>query len=381
MSQEQQSGLARRVVHQLSDTLFGNWLPSARQCLDSVRAPEVVREEEPNQANRMQQAGKRADSLAAMINPIEGYLVNLQSVLLWDKPYNSAVALIALNCFYLLIISWTRRFYSVLFFGCFFATAYKLWTNKIWPEIRVPVPEDQLSNEDWTPLHPTALSAPEIVAFMNHCVDMVSASCDWLLQLRRDNHGSFCLLVTSVFAVCAIIGKTVPGVVIVYILLMTIALGPGIGLHILPSGWLDQVRRLTTGDSTGSGSSSRLALDDDEQQDEHLNLSQQLIRELSSDSVGQDEQVTLDQELGLTDRPEVITTSDTERKVSTGSGINIVAGHFSSSKSSASLSSQTDDNMADEFEILSENEINEILDSENSVSTVKPKLSLLESDL
>ena len=174
-----------------------------------------------------------------------------------------------------LIISWTRRFYSVLFLAVFFFHLYKLWTNSIWPEIRgksfcnfnypytilcknisiflitsVPLPTDQdepeerlacvslfvfppllltlnindhhslylIFNHSWTPVHPQAFSAPEINYYIDVMLDLVACVFDWFVELRKQNHGFFCLLVSSIFVLTAFIGKAVPGVLIVYTL-------------------------------------------------------------------------------------------------------------------------------------------------------------------
>ena len=43
------------------------------------------------------------------------------------------------------------------------AFVYSTWVNRIWPEIRVPIPEDERpDSESFTPMHPDCLSGPEV---------------------------------------------------------------------------------------------------------------------------------------------------------------------------------------------------------------------------
>lgn len=47
-------------------------------------------------------------------------------------------------------------------------------------------------------------------------MDMILATVDWFVNLRKSNHGFFCILVSSIFILAALIGRVVPGVVVVY---------------------------------------------------------------------------------------------------------------------------------------------------------------------
>ena len=40
----------------------------------------------------------------------------------------------------------------------------------------------------------------------------------WLIELRRSNHGFFCLIITGFLIMTAFIGKIIPGVIIIYAL-------------------------------------------------------------------------------------------------------------------------------------------------------------------
>ena len=70
----------------------------------------------------------------------------------------------------------------------------------------------------WTSLHPRFLSAPEISQYLNQSLSMIKNVYTWLYNLRLTHPGIFCILLSTIFIVTALIGRFVPGVVIVYII-------------------------------------------------------------------------------------------------------------------------------------------------------------------
>lgn len=54
----------------------------------------------------------------------------------------------------------------------------------------------------------------------------------------------FCVLSTSAFAMTALLGRMVSGVLILYSLLMAVTLGPGIALYVIPEAWYEHVEAL-----------------------------------------------------------------------------------------------------------------------------------------
>lgn len=43
---------------------------------------------------------ERDSTFVRLLGPFEAYLVSIQSLLIWERPYLSAVALVAVNCFF-----------------------------------------------------------------------------------------------------------------------------------------------------------------------------------------------------------------------------------------------------------------------------------------
>lgn len=142
-----------------------------------------------------------------------------------------------------LVVSCSRRFYSFVALVAAVIFMYKTWVNNIWPEIRVPVPEGE-DNEQWTPVHPQLLSVPELSRYITDWSDSVRKWVTNVILLRKTNPGLFCILASSTFAMMAVLGRMMSGVLILYSLLMAVTLGPGIALYVIPATWYEQVDAL-----------------------------------------------------------------------------------------------------------------------------------------
>ncbi|XP_070388287.1 reticulophagy regulator 3 isoform X4 [Dermacentor albipictus] len=142
-----------------------------------------------------------------------------------------------------LVVSCSRRFYSFVALIAAVVFMYKTWVNSIWPEIRVPPPEGE-DNEQWTPVHPQVFSVPELSRYITDWSESVRKWVANVILLRKTNPGLFCILASSTFAMTAVLGRMVSGVLILYSLLMAVTLGPGIALYVIPATWYEQADAL-----------------------------------------------------------------------------------------------------------------------------------------
>lgn len=164
-----------------------------------------------------------------------------------------------------LVVSCSRRFYSFVALIAALVFMYKTWVDKIWPEIRVPIPEGE-DNEQWTPVHPQVFSVPELSRYITDWSESIRKWVANVILLRKTNPGLFCILASSTFAMTAVLGRMMSGVLILYSLLMAVTLGPGIALYVIPDTWYEQFdalvriasgkppRRKLQGDGGGEGS-------------------------------------------------------------------------------------------------------------------------------
>ncbi|XP_077555591.1 reticulophagy regulator 3 isoform X3 [Haemaphysalis longicornis] len=142
-----------------------------------------------------------------------------------------------------LVVSCSKRFYSFVALVAAVVFMYKTWVNSIWPEIRVPPPEGE-DSEQWTPVHPQVFSVPELSRYITDWSESVRKWLANVILLRRTNPGLFCILASSTFAMTALLGRMVSGVLILYSLLMAVTLGPGIALYVIPATWYEQADAL-----------------------------------------------------------------------------------------------------------------------------------------
>uniref|UniRef100_A0A131YLS4 RETREG1-3/ARL6IP-like N-terminal reticulon-homology domain-containing protein n=1 Tax=Rhipicephalus appendiculatus TaxID=34631 RepID=A0A131YLS4_RHIAP len=239
--------------------------------------------------------------LERVLGPFEAHLISIQSLLIWERPYVSAAAFVAVNCLFWLVVSCSRRFYSFVALIAAVIFMYKTWVNNIWPEIRVPVPEGE-DNEQWTPVHPQVFSVPELSRYITDWSESIQKWVANVILLRKTNQGLFCILGVSTFAMTAVLGRMMSGVLILYSLLMAVTLGPGIVLYVIPGTWYEQFdalvriasgkppRRQLQGDGGGEGSVPTNTEEEQDELEEFLPkmdekvLAKQLSLSLESDS-------------------------------------------------------------------------------------------------
>lgn len=220
----------------------------------------------PRQGNN-ENLDRPESTFASMISKIEQYIIPIQALLIWERPYISAVVLIAVNILFWYIVSLFKRVYSFVAIITLIIFGYKMGISKIWQEIRVPQPDDE-DTESWIPVHPQVLSAPELSHYLDEGLKYIKQWFIWLQDLRSRSHGVFCFIISSIFALLAFIGYVIPGVVITYTLLMTVLLGPGIVLFVLPPTLYDQLKDVIFPAITNQITSSNQ--NDDNENDEFL---------------------------------------------------------------------------------------------------------------
>lgn len=177
-------------------------------------------------------------------------VVAVLNLIAWEQPIISAVALITLNCLFWLVVSWNRRFYSILCLIAMVVFISRTVVKHILQEIRAQQQDEDFS-ESWTPVHPQVLSVPELSRYLNDAWSKTKLCWSDIWQLRESNHGLFCFLICAVFMVTALLGYLIPGVLVIYSLVLIITLGPGIILHLIPTAFYDHIAGFFSDDTTG----------------------------------------------------------------------------------------------------------------------------------
>ncbi|XP_049777387.1 reticulophagy regulator 3-like [Schistocerca cancellata] len=164
----------------------------------------------------------------------EPYVMKVQSVLIWENPVISVFCVVVVNILFWLVVNFQWRFYGLLFTLALTAILYDVWAQKCWPEISESLSEKTRRTLQVPPMQTRALTVPEISHYLSQAQSMLRDYYIWLKNMRDDQPGMFCCLMCASFLVLTVIGRTVPGCVIGYILIMTVMVGPGVCIHVLP---------------------------------------------------------------------------------------------------------------------------------------------------
>lgn len=174
----------------------------------------------------------------AALEPWESYMMTTQSLLIWEKPSRSIIALIAANVIFWLVVWSEPKLYFVLGSVGLGIFLHHQWLHCIWPEIRVPPQPGERHKDytdEWLHLNPSVLQAPEVGVLLE---DWCSSMHSWLsscLYYRRHRPALFCVSASSVFVMMLLAGQLVSGTALLYGLLMGMMLLPGVSRYALPA--------------------------------------------------------------------------------------------------------------------------------------------------
>ncbi|XP_005994086.1 reticulophagy regulator 3 [Latimeria chalumnae] len=164
-------------------------------------------------------------SLLDLLGPYEPLLTCLQSVLVWEKPLHSVLVYLGINVVFWFFALVPLRLVFLLAFSMILVVCIDQWKNKVWPEIKVAQADEQ-ETESWGFVEPKLLSVPELC----HHIAEVWVSCTTFLRnlkvFKAQNPGKFCLLVCGVFTFLAVLGRYIPGLLLLYIAMLAVMLWP-----------------------------------------------------------------------------------------------------------------------------------------------------------
>lgn len=169
-------------------------------------------------------------ALQSRLGPYEPVLTYLQSVLVWEKPFHCVLLYIVINVVFWFFALTSLRLIFLLASGMVVLVCLDTWRNKIWPEIRVRK-LDESENESWGLVHPGTLSVPELCHHIAEAWVSGVFLKSSIVQYKRQNPGTFCILTCGVFSCLAIIGRYIPGLVLSYSALLATLLTPLAAYH------------------------------------------------------------------------------------------------------------------------------------------------------
>ena len=211
---------------QLSLTMATSVFESTKQYLSGFRVPDW-KQLWYGQESDVRDHACDSKSQKSILVKFEYYLVKLQELSLWTEPQNSVGALVLIHFIYwYLTVTQNSPIYLLATMGMLWFV-YSTWTQRIWPAIRVPE-ADPGPNPDWTPVNPDVLSAPEMLKLWDDCKVQLLQIAKYLWNLRQNEPGKFCALMSFVFLVLAYIGTYITTLGLFYYVFVGYLTVPGV---------------------------------------------------------------------------------------------------------------------------------------------------------
>ncbi|XP_061906016.1 reticulophagy regulator 3 isoform X1 [Entelurus aequoreus] len=177
-------------------------------------------------------------ALQSQLGPYERLLTYLQSVLVWERPFQCVLLYLLVNVLFWFFALTSLRLLFLLASGLALLVCVDTWKNQIWPKFRAKS-ADEFESESlhgirlcsWGLVQPGVLSVPELChhvaeAWVSGLVLASSA-----LQFKRHNPGKFCILTCSLFSCFATTGRYIPGLVLSYLTVLAMLLAPLVAYH------------------------------------------------------------------------------------------------------------------------------------------------------
>ncbi|XP_029941807.1 LOW QUALITY PROTEIN: reticulophagy regulator 2-like [Salarias fasciatus] len=180
------------------------------------------------------------ERLQAWLSQYESPLLWLQRLLVWERPLHSISVALTLNTLFWLLSSTSLRPLFLLSVSLLGLMLLERWKPTL-PIITVQHAEARpAQSEAMSAEQQRLLSVPEL---SHHLAESYLTCCLYLqemLQYKRQNHGKFCAMMCSGCLVLAVVGHYVPGIMISYIIVLSVLLWPLVVYHEL-------IQRMYTG--------------------------------------------------------------------------------------------------------------------------------------
>lgn len=173
-----------------------------------------------------------------VLSQYEPLLLWLQRLLVWEKPVYSVSAAVTLNTLFWLISSTSLRPLFLLSVSLLGLMLLERWKHKL-PLCNVQQTEAPPTRRG-ADLEPRLLSVPELSRHLADSFLTCRLYVQDMLQYKRHHHGKFCALMCSGCVALAMVGHYVPGVMISYIIVLSVLLWPLVVYHEL-------IQRMYTG--------------------------------------------------------------------------------------------------------------------------------------
>ncbi|KAG7463982.1 hypothetical protein MATL_G00182410 [Megalops atlanticus] len=169
------------------------------------------------------------ERLQGWLSQYEPVIYTVQRLLVWERPLHSICVALALNTAFWLLSSTSLRPIFLMSVSILGLLLLERWKHKL-PNLSVQGPASVTERESEAG-RPRLLSVPELSHHLAESYLTCKLYLQEVLQYKRLNHGKFCLLMCAGCLVLAVVGHYVPGIMISYIILLSVLLWPLVVYH------------------------------------------------------------------------------------------------------------------------------------------------------
>ncbi|XP_059408164.1 reticulophagy regulator 2-like isoform X1 [Carassius carassius] len=184
----------------------------------------------PGSAEDEPELRRLRERLRGWLSQCEPAVICAQRLLVWERPLHSSIAALALNTLFWLLSSTSLRPLFLLSVCLIGLTLLERWKSKL-PQITVWNPEASVVERETLSEHPRLLSIEELSRHLAESYLTFRLYIQEMLQYKRQNHGKFCIMMCSGCVLLAVVGHYVPGIMISYIILLSVLLWPLVVYH------------------------------------------------------------------------------------------------------------------------------------------------------
>jgi len=166
------------------------------------------------------------------LHHFENKLVYVQEVLIWTNVQRSVVWLVASQLFLYQFCLSSTPILSTTAQLMLIGYLYTIFTQKLWPVIRIPEEQTPQDIEVWTDVHPDTLSAPELQQLVQKSKQKIIQIYNGLWLLRSDDPLRFCITMSTFFIATAILGIKVSTPMLIHSVALLAFLLPPLLIHL-----------------------------------------------------------------------------------------------------------------------------------------------------
>ncbi|XP_051560882.1 reticulophagy regulator 2-like [Myxocyprinus asiaticus] len=170
------------------------------------------------------------ERLRGWLSQYEPAVISAQRLLVWERPLHSIIAALLLNTVFWLLSSTPLRPMFLLSVSLIGLTLLERWKDKL-PQITVWHPEAAVIERETITEQPRLLSVDELSHHLAESYLTFILCIQEMLQYKLQNHGKFCIMMCSGCFILAMVGHYIPGIMISYIILLSMLLWPLVVYH------------------------------------------------------------------------------------------------------------------------------------------------------